>query len=163
MSTRKLKVAALLAAPIMALGVSGCNVSSSNAAGNGHHHKANDNGGGSTPTKTKSSKPKPHYTASQTQAIGEANDYLSTQAFSQKGLVSQLTSKYGSQFKLADAVFAVNHIKVSWNDEAVKAAREYLSTQHFSRAGLISQLTSSYGSKFTGPQATYAANKVGLR
>ena len=99
---------------------------------------------------------------SQQQAIGSAKDYLSTQAFSRKGLIQQLSSKYGEGFSRADAVFAVNHIQVNWNQEAVQSAKDYLSTQHFSRAGLIDQLSSPYGDGYTKAQATYAVNHVGL-
>jgi hypothetical protein len=47
----------------------------------------------------------PHYTVSQQQAIGSAQDYLSFQAFSRKGLIQQLSSKYGEGFSRADATF----------------------------------------------------------
>jgi hypothetical protein len=110
----------------------------------------------------KPAKPAPHYTVSQQQAIGSAQDYLSFQAFSRKGLIQQLSSKYGEGFSRADATFAVNHIRVDWNKEAVQSAKDYLSTQHFSRAGLIEQLSSSFGDGFTKAQAIYAVNHVGL-
>jgi hypothetical protein len=110
----------------------------------------------------KPAKPTPHYTMSQQQAIGSAKDYLSTQAFSRKGLIKQLSSKYGEGFSRADARFAVSHIQVDWNKEAVQSAKDYLSTQHFSRAGLIGQLSSSFGEGFTQAQAIYAVNHVGL-
>ena len=110
----------------------------------------------------KPAKPAPHYTMSQQQAIGSAKDYLSFQAFSRKGLIQQLSSKYGEGFSRADATFAVNHIQVDWNKEAVQSAKDYLSTQHFSRAGLIEQLSSSFGEGFTEAQAIYAVNHVGL-
>jgi hypothetical protein len=116
----------------------------------------------SAPAAAKPAKQTPQYTVSQQQAIGSAKDYLSTQAFSRKGLIKQLSSKYGEGFSRADATFAVNHIQVNWNNEAVQSAKEYLSTEHFSRAGLIEQLSSPYGEGFTAAQATYAANHVGL-
>jgi hypothetical protein len=60
-------------------------------------------------------------------------------------------------------VFAVDHIKVDWNQQAVLSAKGYLAMgTGFSRAGLIQQLTSTAGEQFTLAQATYAANKVGL-
>jgi hypothetical protein len=114
------------------------------------------------PTKTKPVKTKPAMTTSQEQAVGEAEDYLSTQSFSRLGLIQQLSSSYGSGFPKGDAIYAVDHIKVNWNEQAVKTARDYLSEQHFSRLGLIQQLSSSYGSQFTHAQAVYAVNKVGL-
>src|SRR5205809_5490895 len=57
----------------------------------------------------------PSYTVSQQNAIRSAQEYLSSQAFSYTGLISQLSSKYGEGFAKADAVFAVNHIQVNWN------------------------------------------------
>jgi len=63
---------------------------------------------------------------------------------------------------MAQAIYAVNHIQVDWNKEAVQSAKDYLSTQHFSRAGLIEQLSSSAGEGYTMAQAIYAVNHVGL-
>lgn len=103
------------------------------------------------------------YTVSQQQAIGSAQDYLSSEpGFSKAGLIAQLDSKFGAGFSKKDATFAVNHIKVNWKQQAVDSAKSYLQTSHFSRSGLISQLDSKYGGQFTLAQATYAANKVGL-
>ena len=107
-------------------------------------------------------KPQSNLTAGQEQAVGSAQDYLSTQAFSKTGLIGQLSSKYGEGFSKADATFAVNHIKVNWNEEAYKSAKDYLRTQHFSHAGLVSQLSSSYGEGFTRAQAEYGVKKAGL-
>lgn len=151
------KVAAGVVGLLVAL--TGCTTGSSSDSargGNGHHHVK-------TASKTKATKkPAPHYTVSQTQAIGAANNYLSFQGFSRKGLIQQLSSKAGDGYKLADAVFAVNHISVDWNAQAVRSAKNYLSFSHFSRAGLIQQLSSAAGDQYTVAQATYAANKVGL-
>ena len=101
-------------------------------------------------------------TPSQQNALQSAEDYLRTSAFSEAGLIDQLSSEAGSQFPHADAVFAVEHLHVDWNEEAVKSAKEYLKTSSFSCRGLIDQLSSSAGSQFTVAQAEYAANQVGL-
>jgi hypothetical protein len=103
-------------------------------------------------------------TAAQQQAVESARNYLSTgSGFSRAGLIQQLSSSYGEGFPKAVAIFAVDHLHVNWNEQAVKSARNYLSTgSGFSRAGLIQQLSSSYGEGFTHAQAVYAANKVGL-
>ena len=77
-------------------------------------------------------------------------------------MINQLSSEYGSGFDKADAEWAVKHVDVNWNQQAVRAAESYLDYQAFSRKGLINQLSSEYGSQFTVKQATYAANKVGL-
>jgi len=63
---------------------------------------------------------------------------------------------------VADATFAVDHLNVDWNAQAVAKAKEYLSMQHFSRKGLIHQLESAYGEQFTHSQAVYGVTKAGL-
>ncbi|NBU30768.1 MAG: hypothetical protein EBS41_04580 [Actinobacteria bacterium] len=107
-------------------------------------------------------KKKPKVTAAMKQALGAAKDYLAYDSFSRQGLIDQLSSPYGGQFKKADATWAVDQLKVNWNKQAYLAAKGYLAYSHFSRQGLIDQLSSKYGGKFTLAQAKYAANKVGL-
>ncbi len=80
--------------------------------------------------------------------------------FSKQGLYEQLSSAAGEGFTPAEAQFAVDHVDVDWNKEAVESARSYLNMTSFSRAGLIEQLSSSAGEGFTLEQATYAVNKV---
>ncbi|MGA9762616.1 MAG: Ltp family lipoprotein [Gaiellaceae bacterium] len=121
----------------------------------------------STSTKsptTTSAPPAPKMTAAQEQAIQSAQSYLSMDSgFSRTGLIDQLSSSAGSGFPKAVAVFAVNHLNVNWNEQAVLAAKGYLAMgTGFSREGLIDQLSSSAGSQFTRAQAVYAANHVGL-
>ena len=83
-------------------------------------------------------------------------------AFSRQGLIDQLSSDYGSGYKIDDAAWAVSQLTVDWNKQAVRAAKEYLDFSSFSRQGLIEQLSSSSGSQFTASEATYAVNKIGL-
>lgn len=101
-------------------------------------------------------------TVAQMMALATAEQYLATAAFSKAGLLDQLSSEYGSQFEKADARWAVNHLDVDWNEQAVRAGQQYLDTMPFSRAALIDQLTSEYGSQFTRAQAVYAVNQLGL-
>ncbi|MDP3894336.1 Ltp family lipoprotein, partial [Nocardioides sp.] len=91
-----------------------------------------------------------------------AEDYLDYSAFSRQGLIDQLSSEYGSGFRVEDAAWAVGQLKVDWREQAVRAAKEYLDYSPFSRQGLIEQLSSPYGSQFTVAEATYAVNKIGL-
>jgi Host cell surface-exposed lipoprotein len=107
-------------------------------------------------------KPAPPMTAAQVQAIGSAESYLSFTAFSRKGLIRQLSSDAGEGFSVADATFAVDHIKVNWNEQAAKSAESYLKMSHFSRSGLIRQLESDAGEGFTHKQAVYGVTKAGL-
>jgi hypothetical protein len=101
-------------------------------------------------------------TPSQRNALQAAESYLQTSAFSEAGLIEQLSSSAGDGYPHADAVFAVEHLHVDWNEQAVKSAKEYLKTSSFSCQGLIEQLSSSAGSNFTLAQAEHAANQVGL-
>jgi hypothetical protein len=117
------------------------------------------------PTVAKTTAPtatKPAMTKSQEQAIGSAEQYLAYTAFSRKGLIHQLSSDAGEGFSVADATFAVDHVKVNWNEQAAKKAKEYLSYAHFSRQGLIHQLESDAGEGFTHRQAVYGVTKAGL-
>jgi hypothetical protein len=118
-----------------------------------------------TVAKTTAPKPtatKPAMTASQEQAIGSAESYLAFTAFSRKGLIRQLSSDAGEGFSVADATYAVDHLKVNWNEQAAKKAKEYLAMTNFSRAGLIRQLESDAGEGFTHRQAVYGVTKAGL-
>lgn len=115
-----------------------------------------------TKAKPAAKKEAPAYTVSQENAIASAQDYLDYSAFSQAGLIGQLSSKAGEGFPKADAIFAVNHIEVDWNQQAAAAAKDYLDYSSFSRAGLIGQLESKAGEGFTHAQAVYGVNQAGL-
>jgi hypothetical protein len=102
-------------------------------------------------------------TVSLQQAVESASSYLSMgSGFSRAGLIQQLSSSYGEGFSKADAIFAVDHLHVNWNEQAVESAKGYMKMGGFSRANLIQQLSSSSGEQFTHAQAVYAANAVGL-
>jgi hypothetical protein len=102
-------------------------------------------------------------TVAQQQAVESATRYLGMgNGFSRAGLIKQLSSKYGEGFPEAVAIFAVDHLKVNWNQQAAESAKSYMQMGGFSRAGLIQQLSSSAGEGFTQAQAVYAANTVGL-
>lgn len=105
----------------------------------------------------------PSYTEAQQQAIESAQQYLNMgNGFSRKGLIQQLDSSAGEGFSKSLAVFAVNHVKVSWYHQAVLSAKGYMAMGGFSYAGLIQQLDSADGEQFTYAQAVYAAKAVGL-
>jgi Host cell surface-exposed lipoprotein len=91
-----------------------------------------------------------------------AENYLDFSAFSRKGLIEQLSSEYGEGFSKADAIYAVNHLDVDWNEQAAKSAKNYLDQSAFSRQGLIEQLSSEYGEGFSRAQAVYGVNQTGL-
>jgi len=95
-------------------------------------------------------------TLSQKQAVRQAESYINTMAFSKKGLIDQLKYEGYSQ---KDAEYAVNKLKINYNNQAFKQAESYLDTMAFSRKGLIDQL--KYDG-FTEKQSIYAVDKIGL-
>ena len=94
-------------------------------------------------------------TMGQKNAVKSAESYLKYSSFSRQGLIKQLEYE---GFSHDDAVFAVDHITVDWNEQAVKSAESYLKYSSFSRQGLIKQLEYE---GFTHDQAEYAAQQVG--
>ena len=93
-------------------------------------------------------------TRAQYRAKVMARNYLDYTAFSRKGLISQL--RYEG-FSYSTAVYAVDHITVSWRYQAYRKAKEYLDYTVFSRSGLYDQLRYE---GFTITQATYGVNRA---
>ena len=93
-------------------------------------------------------------TAGQRNALGSAESYLQYSAFSKSGLIKQLKFE---DFSGSEARWAVAHVRVSWNAQAVKSAKPYLRVSSFSRQGLIEQLEYE---GFTHSQATYGVRKA---
>jgi hypothetical protein len=135
-------------AAALSVALSGCGAASQTLT-------VTNNGGGNGSAKKKSHTKVIHMTTSQANAVEAAKQYLQTESFSKKGLIQQLSSQAGEGYPMKDAVFAVKHIQVNWNEEAVKSAKQYLQTQAFSRSGLLQQLESSAGEGFTHAQAEY--------
>lgn len=106
----------------------------------------------------KSKPTKPSMTGAQSNAVEAAKQYLDTEAFSEAGLIQQLSSQDGDGYPLAIATFAVHYLHVDWNAEAIQDAKTYLQTQPFSCAGLTQQLAASAGEGFTHAQAQYGAD-----
>jgi len=153
---------------VIVLGIIGAAASNGNkkhGSGSSGASANNPSTAASTPiTPATSTPPASNMTVAQQQAVESAKNYLSMgKGFSRAGLIKQLSSSYGERFPKAVAIFAVDHLNVNWNEQAVESAKSYVSMgSGFSRAGLIQQLSSSYGEGFTYAQAVYAANKVGL-
>lgn len=93
---------------------------------------------------------------SRANAVRSAHEYLQSQAFSLKGLVSQLKFE---GFSTSDATYGASHSGANWMKEAAADAKEYLRSQAFSRSGLVAQL--EYDG-FTSSQALYGARAAGL-
>lgn len=95
-------------------------------------------------------------TSGQSNALRKANQYLKIMPFSYIGLIEQLEH---DAFDHDDAVYAADHCKADWNEQAAKKAEKYLDIMGFSRDGLISQLQHD---GFTYDQAAYGADQNGL-
>lgn len=100
--------------------------------------------------------PASNMSRSQANAVGSAQAYLRTAAFSRTGLIDQL--KYEG-YSAGDATFAVDYLKVDWKEQAWKSAEAYLKTMSFSRSGLIEQLKYE---GFSTDEATYGVSRAGL-
>jgi predicted transcriptional regulator len=96
----------------------------------------------------------PSGTLFQRNALEKAKAYLRYSAFSAEGLVDQLEYE---GFSESDARYAISHLDVNWNDQAVKMAKSYLNYSAFSKSGLKGQLEYE---KFTESEAEYAVNHI---
>lgn len=93
-------------------------------------------------------------------ALRSAQNYVDIMAFSEKGLFEQLTSEYGDQYPEDAAQYAIENVKVDYNEEALEAAKNYMETMPMSDQELFDQLTSEYGDQFTEEQAQYAIDHL---
>ncbi|WP_159449219.1 Ltp family lipoprotein [Demequina sp. NBRC 110055] len=75
--------------------------------------------------------------ASQVQAVRQAESYLDYTAFSRDGLVDQLEYE---GFSHDDAIYGADNAGADWNEQAVLSAESYLDYTAFSKSGLIDQL-----------------------
>ena len=107
-----------------------------------------------TPTPVPTPKPTPALTASQRNAIAKAQDYLNYTSFSRSGLIDQLVYE---GFTKTASTFAVDSLKVDWNEQAYLKAQDYLAYSSFSLPSLIDQLVFE---GFTNAQAKYGATKA---
>lgn len=87
-------------------------------------------------------------------ALSKAEDYLSFSAFSKSGLKDQLIYE---GFPEDTAQFAVDHIKVDWNEQALNKAIQYLEFSSFSDQRLYDQLIYE---GFTPEQAQHAIDNL---
>lgn len=87
-------------------------------------------------------------------AVSKAEDYLDYTAFSKSGLRDQLIFE---QFPEDAAQFAVDHIVVDWNEQALLKAQDYLDYSSFSNQGLYDQLLFE---GFTESEAQYALDNL---
>jgi hypothetical protein len=95
-------------------------------------------------------------TISRANAVRAAKDYLHSQGFSFKGLVSQLKFE---GYSTSDSRYGASHSGANWFKQAVRVAKDYLRSQPFSRSGLVEQLEFD---GFTHSQALYGVRAAGL-
>ena len=107
-----------------------------------------------TPTPVPTPKPTPALTESQLNAIAKAQDYLNYTAFSRSGLIDQLVFE---GFTKTVSTFAVDSLRVDWNEQSYLKAQDYLAYSSFSLPSLIDQLVYE---GFTEAQAKYGATKA---
>lgn len=94
-------------------------------------------------------------TEEQSNAIKDTYNYVDKYSFSATDLIARLEA---DGYSTVDAIYAVSHIDVDWNEEAAKLAKTYMTRFSFSKEDLIDQL--EYDG-FTSEQAEYAATAVG--
>ena len=93
-------------------------------------------------------------------ALRSAESYLRMSGFSYQGLYEQLTSEYGEGYPPEAAQYALDNVKVDWNEQALKSAQSYQKLMPMSDSELFEQLTSVYGEQFTAEQAQYAIDHL---
>lgn len=93
-------------------------------------------------------------------ALTKAKQYSSMMHMSKQGIYDQLTSEYGEKFSAEAAQYAIDHLKVDYNQNALAKAKDYQSQMNMSPEAIRSQLTSSSGEKFTQSEADYAVNHL---
>ena len=91
-----------------------------------------------------------------TQAVRAAHEYLQFQAYSLKGLISQLKFE---GYSTSDATYGARYSGANWFKQAVRSAKEYLEFQAFSFSGMVGQLQYE---GFTHAQAVYGARGARL-
>lgn len=93
-------------------------------------------------------------------ALRSAESYLRMSGFSYQGLYEQLTSEYGEGYPPEAAQYALDNVKVDWNEQALTSAQSYQKLMPMSDSELFEQLTSEYGEQFTAEQAQYAIDHL---
>lgn len=82
-------------------------------------------------------------------ALKAAENYIMIMPFSEKGLYNQLTSNAGDGYPADAAQYAIDNIKVDYNEQALRSAKSYQEIMPMSDQELMNQLTSSAGEQFT--------------
>lgn len=89
-------------------------------------------------------------------AVKKAQDYLSTVGMSKQGLEKQLVDF--EKFSPEAAKYAVEHVKVNWNEQALKKAKDYVKNVSLSPEATRTQLIDF--EHFTPEEAQYAIDHL---
>ncbi|KRM31982.1 prophage superinfection immunity protein [Ligilactobacillus acidipiscis DSM 15836] len=113
-----------------------------------------------TGQKQSSSKKKDNVPAEYRAAQRKGQTYADTMNMSKAGIYDQLTSDAGEGFPQKAAQYAVDHIKVNYNKNALEKAKDYREEQDMSNDSIHEQLTSEAGEQFTSQEADYAIQHI---
>lgn len=112
------------------------------------------------PVTTEPAETQPAVPAEYAAALISAQTYIDLSSFSEAGLYRQLTSEYGEAFPAEAAQFALAHVIVDYNEEALESAMNYREWMAMSNSAIYDQLISEYGEQFTPEQAQYAIDHL---
>ncbi|MGL4849413.1 MAG: Ltp family lipoprotein [Clostridium sp.] len=93
-------------------------------------------------------------------ALAKAKIYGESMNMSKAGIYDQLTSEYGEKFSKEAAKYAVDNVKLDYNELALKKAETYQKQMAISPSAIYDQLISEHGEKFTEAQAKYAIDNL---
>lgn len=94
-------------------------------------------------------------------AVSTVNDYQEAMGdMSYQGLMEQLTSEDGEGYPQKAAEYALSHVKIDYNQNALECAKNYQENIPMSDQQLMEQLTSQDGEGFTQEQAQYAMDHL---
>lgn len=74
--------------------------------------------------------------------------------------MEQLTSEDGEGYPQKAAEYALSHVKIDYNQNALECAKNYQENMPMSDQQLMEQLTSQDGEGFTQEQAQYAMDHL---
>lgn len=92
-------------------------------------------------------------------AVENANKYANTLHLSKKAITNKLIS---DNFYQSAIDYALSHITVNYNNNALERAKYYSSNFNMSKNGIYAQLLIGFGEGFTESEALYAINNLNV-
>jgi hypothetical protein len=93
-------------------------------------------------------------------ALIKAELYGRKMNMSKQGIYDQLVSEYGENFSREAAQYAIDNLKIDYNQNALIKAKRYQEIMAMSPQAIHDQLTSSAGEQFTKEEADYAIQNL---